>query len=86
MKNLHDTARVCEDCLSAFWNGTDDVNPESGWTGFLPEYTDLLDLSTVEPEDEGHFSWSPCRTCGTGLGGTRFDVHVVRRTDARLPD
>ncbi len=23
--------------------------------------------------DEGYFSWSPCDTCGSTLGGTRYD-------------
>ena len=80
MKNLNDTARVCDDCLYVSANGANALSPESQWSGFLPEYTDVLDLTPVDPEDDGHFSWSPCRTCGTGLGGTRFDVHVLRRT------
>lgn len=27
----------------------------------------------VDSEDEGSFSWSPCDTCGSPLGGTRYD-------------
>ena len=27
--------------------------------------------SQEDPEDEGHFSWSPCDTCGSRLGGNR---------------
>ena len=79
LKDLNDRARVCEDCLYVSANGTADLSPESEWSGFLPEYTDVIDLSPIDPDSEGHFSWSPCRTCGTGLGGTRFDVYIVRR-------
>jgi hypothetical protein len=78
-KDLQDRARVCEDCLYVSANGTSDLSDDSEWSGFLPEYTDVIDLSPIDPDSDGHFSWSPCRTCGTGLGGTRFDVYVVRR-------
>jgi hypothetical protein len=78
-KNLNDRARVCSDCLYVSANGADENTTE--WLGFLPEYADVIDLSPVDPEDEGHFSWSPCRTCGDVLGGTRFDVVVTIRSE-----
>ena len=31
--------------------------------------------------DEGHFSWQPCDTCGSSLGGDRFAAHYVDPTD-----
>lgn len=80
-KNLRDQARVCSDCLYVSANGTADLSDESTWSGFLPEYTGVLDLSLVDPESDGHFSWSPCNACGDALGGTRFDVHVLWRDD-----
>jgi hypothetical protein len=81
LKGLNDTARVCGDCLYVSANGTADLSPESEWSGFLPQYADVFDLTPVDPDDEGFFSWSPCASCGTGLGGTRFDVHVLWRND-----
>jgi hypothetical protein len=81
LRDLNDRARVCEDCLYVSANGTDDLSDESEWQGFLPRYDDVYDLTPVDPDDEGHFSWSPCATCGDSLGGTRFDVYVLRRSD-----
>lgn len=28
-----------------------------------------------EGADEGHFSWSPCDSCGSRLGGNRYPAH-----------
>ena len=29
--------------------------------------------------DEGSFSWSECESCGSKLGGDRYDAHAIHR-------
>ena len=32
--------------------------------------------------DEGCFSWSDCETCGSSLGGNRYDAHAFMKLNA----
>jgi hypothetical protein len=68
---------ICVDCLFAAANGqpSDDPDyptPDREPLGLLAvgEWVELSD-------DEGSFSWSPCDTCGSTLGGDRFDAMVL---------
>lgn len=45
----------------------------SRFTDAVAEHTEGLTNISVTSE-ESHFSWSPCDTCGSELGGDREDV------------
>lgn len=46
--------------------------------------------SHEEDEDEGGFSWGPCESCGSTLGGNRYPAHAIHREafgpGAKRPD
>ena len=54
-------ASSCPDCLRAF--------------GFTKKQAEELEESRGW-DDEGVFSWSPCESCGSSLGGTRYSAHA----------
>lgn len=35
------------------------------------------DVKSGKIQDEGSFSWEACNTCGSTLGGTRYDSHAL---------
>jgi hypothetical protein len=80
--------KVCATCLIVDANGDGEL-PEDElreWGGFLPDHdrsmwahaTHSDDLDETEP-CEGHFSWSACEGCGSGLGGDRYCVVSMPR-------
>lgn len=44
--------------------------------GFCCEYTLEHAIEHEGYSDEGSFSWSYCDTCGSHLGGNRYDAHA----------
>lgn len=77
---------VCIDCVAVEANGHDPEAVDAYYSGWLPEWDDyLLSMVACGGEDvddlycEGHFSWSPCDGCGSGLGGDRFHYVAVRQ-------
>lgn len=34
--------------------------------------TEGFEILSIDTDDEGSFSWSPCDTCSSPLGGTRY--------------
>ena len=81
---------VCTDCLFAVEYGVytlevDEVTRESIALALSENAADGYTLVSGgidrDVTDEGHFSWSECELCGDGLGGTRYLVTAVTRTD-----
>lgn len=70
---------LCAECVFVNANGANDLHELSSWTGFLPEWqlTMFADRPCADGDCEGHFSWSPCGGCGSGLGGMRFCYYAV---------
>lgn len=51
---------------------------------------DEIDEDDCEALDEGHFSWQECDSCGSRLGGDRFNAHAIHHEafgpNAKQPD
>lgn len=83
-----DDIDICVDCVQVNANGIDALGDNTEWVGFLPEWSEPnIDIAPLarcsgdhdgEPLCEGHFSWSPCQGCGSGLGGDRYCYAVYR--------
>ena len=73
---MHSANRVevCEYCIIADANGVDSIPLEEG----DPQPLSLLEFGQfIIPNEhdhicEGHFSSTPCATCGQRLAGTRY--------------
>ena len=74
---------LCGDCVALDANGEvfdglgNDIS-ESHSELMTAQGWDDFSFGPVDPEDEGHFSWSSCDGCGSTLGGTRFDYVAVK--------
>ena len=55
----------CDDCKSTY--GYQDKSRDEF-------YNDIVEQVVL---DEGSFSWQPCDTCNSGLGGDRFIAHEI---------
>ncbi len=63
-ENLHvavGPAASCQECRDAYG---------------IPDYADD-DMAQERMLDEGSFSWSQCDSCGSTLGGDRYDAHGI---------
>ena len=65
-------AKSCDDCANHLTREEKDALPDEDWQAF----------------DEGSFSWAPCDSCGTTLGGDRHAAHAWQQAtaDNRLGD
>jgi len=45
--------------------------------------TEGFEILSLDTEDEGCFSWSPCDTCSSPLGGTRYDATLCNSGEDR---
>ena len=51
---------ACPECQSSYGMGEDELDTA---------------YSNGDVCDEGVFSWRPCESCGSSLGGDRYDAH-----------
>ena len=54
------------------------------------EEIDSDDDQALQAYDEGGFSWSSCDSCGSRLGGNRYNAHAIHKEafgpDAKRPN
>src|SRR5215475_6853029 len=60
----------CDECADAY--------------GYESQTDFDADYEAGKVYDEGHFSWSACGICGSGLGGTREHWHALDEETDRL--
>lgn len=77
------------DTIAAMWPNyiiAPGAAPEQDCCGNLPED----DEAAYELANEPSFSWQPCESCGSTLGGHRYAAHAIHREafgpDAARPD
>jgi hypothetical protein len=75
---------VCVDCVAVDANGHDPEAVEPNYSGWLSQWDgyafSIVACGGDDVDDlycEGHFLWSPCDGCGSGLGGDRFCYSAV---------
>lgn len=76
------------DAIERNWPGytiAPGASPDMDCCGNHPADSDELQI-----EDEGGFSWSPCESCGSTLGGDRHPGHAIHKDafgpNAKRPD
>lgn len=83
---------ICPDCYYwAHYGWEQGASYPEGWEG--PTEPLLLAAVTVEhlcgceqeepPACSGHFSWTACDGCGSGLGGTRLSVRLWQQEETQ---
>lgn len=62
---------VCDDCTFVLANGSETAEHEAARYGLEKNWQGYEIVNACEDACEGSFSWSPCRGCGSDLGGNR---------------
>jgi len=72
-----ETVEICVDCVlavSGYWE-----DAPSSWTGLLERFMKATFVATCDEhgnETSEFFSWRACDTCGSGLGGSRYEYRA----------
>jgi hypothetical protein len=73
------TGQACIDCIMLIANGDTSGNincqtaeDEAAWLAEFERINEGIYWSVGDDED--HFSWTPCTTCHSPLGGTRMEI------------
>lgn len=83
---------ICSDCLVMDHNGWEeeligrplpDPTPMSLLNGYVlgTDCDDMDDAHAVDLANESHFSWTDCDGCGSSLGGDRYRMRAVLKSE-----
>lgn len=68
----------CSDCAMFIANGDTPVEMNEEETEkWIDNFISRNDNHLFLGDDHDEFSWSPCDTCGSNLGGSRYEVGVI---------